>query len=249
MIPVIVAMSLVNLAIFSIYMAAASFASTQADLGVKITIGEAYRLAWWRGSRYLWLLTLCYLYAFLPLLLIELSFFAVASLFIHSGAGVDSALFLLIPLAVLLVVAAMVYGVLMALRLSLAFPACVQENLTAYAAIKRSFQLTRGAKGRIFLVILVIYALLYAGILVVEIAAAFLAAIGVFAAMALHVHLSPPWSYIGLGLLAVCGLAALILFVSLTYAAMMTGLAVIYNDQRLRKDGLPPAPLPAGAAV
>jgi hypothetical protein len=123
------------------------------------------------------------------------------------------------------------------------------ENLTAIAAIKRSFHLTPGAKGRIFLVILVIYAILYAGILVVEILAAVLALIGFLVAMVFHVHIAAPWNYVGLGVLGICFFAAIILFVSLTYAALTTALSVLYHDQRLRKDGPPPQPLQAGGTV
>ena len=247
--PAMVVMMLLNLAIFSVYLAAASHAATQADLGVKISIGEAYGLAWKRRGSHLWLLTLCYLYAFLPLLVIEGSVLLVAGLLVHSGMASNPAMFLLIPLAALLYLAALVYGILMGLRLSLAFPACVTQGLTASAAIKRSFQLTRGAKGRIFLVILVIYALLYAGILVAELGAGLLALIGFLIAVVLHVHLEAPWSYAGMGLLGVFACGAFILFTSLTYASLMTALGVIYNDQRLRTDGLPAQPAGTGEAV
>lgn len=191
-IPVITVFTLLCLAILSIYLAAASYASTQADSCVKVTIRESYALAWRRGGRHLWLLVLCYLYAFLPLLLTEGSALIGASALTRGGGTAHPALFLLISLAILLYIAALVYGIIMGLRLSLAFPACVEENLTARAAIKRSFQLARGAKGRIFLVVLVIYAVLYAAMMVVEIVTILLAAIGFFLAMALHAHLTPP---------------------------------------------------------
>jgi len=42
----------------------------------------------------------------------------------------------------------------MALRLSLAFPACVVEQIGAWTAIKRSSRLSYGTKGRIFLLFL-----------------------------------------------------------------------------------------------
>jgi hypothetical protein len=41
----------------------------------------------------------------------------------------------------------------------------------------------------------------------------------------------------------------MILFISLTYASLMTALGVIYNDQRPRNDGLPTQPAGAGAVV
>jgi hypothetical protein len=244
-IPVIAVLTLFCLAIFSIYLAAASYASTQADSGVKVTIRESHAVAWRHGGRYLWLLVLCYLYAFLPLLLTEGSALIGASVFAHRATTANPALFLLIPLAVLVYIAARVYGIIMGLRLSLSFPACVEENLTARAAIRRSFQLVRGAKGRIFLVVLVIYAVLYAAMMVIELVAMLLGAIGFFLAMALHAHFTPPWSYVGLSLLGICVFAALILFISLTYAALVTALAVLYHDQRLRNDGPLPAPAQA----
>jgi hypothetical protein len=248
-IPVFVGFFLLSLAIFSIYLAAASHASVQADSGIRVTLGEAYELAWRRGGRYLWLLVLCYVYACLPLLLIEAAVLLGANAFAHSGAASTPALFLLVPLVFLVYLGAVVYTILMGLRLSLAFPACVAEGLTASAAIKRSFQLTRGAKGRIFLVILVIYAALYVGILVVEVAVGIVAAVGFLAASVAGLHPAAPWSYIGLGLLGLFAFAAMILFISLTYAAVTTALAVLYHDQRMRKDGPPPATLQAGEAV
>jgi hypothetical protein len=63
--------------------------------------------------------------------------------------------------------------------------------------------------------------------------------------MALHAHFTAPWSYLGLSLFGICAFAALILFISLTYAALVTALVVLYHDQRLRKDGHLPAPAQA----
>src|ERR1035438_7268224 len=247
-IPVFVGFSLLSLAIFSIYLAAASHASVQADSGVRVTLGEAYELAWRRGGRYMWLLLLCYVYACLPLLAIEAAVLLGANAFAHGGATAPTALFFLAPLVFLLYLGAIVYAILMGLRLSLAFPACVAEGLTASAAIKRNFQLTRGAKGRIFLVILVIYAALYVGILVVEVAVGIVAAVGFLAASVAGLHPAAPWSYIGLALLGLFAFAAMILFISLTYAAVTTALAVLYHDQRMRKDGPGPATPQAGEA-
>ena len=248
-IPVMVIVALLSTAIFSIYLAAASYASTQADSGVKVTISEAYGLAWRHGRRHLWLIVLLYLYACLPILLFEGLFLVGSGMFARGYITASPAMFLLLPLGVLLYIGAIVYAMLMGLRLSLAFPACVEEGLTARAAIKRSFQLTPGAKGRIFLVMLVIYAALYAVMLVFYAVAGLLALIGILAAAVLHAHLSAPWSYIGLGLIGICAFVGMILFISLTYAGMTTALAVLYHDQRLRKDGPPPAPLQSGGAV
>lgn len=235
-IPVILVFSLLCLTIFSIYLGAASYASTNADSGTKVTLREAYGVAWRRGGRHLWLLALCYLYAFLPLLIVELSAFLGVSAFVHGSIKATPAMFLLIPLAVLFYLASIVYGILMGLRLSLAFPACVEENLPARAAIKRSFWLVHGAKGRIFLVILVIYAAVYAAMLVFEIIAFLLAGVCIFAMTVLHAHVGSPWSYIGLGVIGIGIFAGIVLFMSVIYAALVAAIAVLYHDQRLRKD-------------
>lgn len=248
-IPVMVGFGLLNLAIFSIYLAAASYASVQADSGVEVTLREAYGMALHRGGRHACLLLLMYLCAGLPLLAIEVAGLLGISAFARSGGTPAPALFLLLPLVFLLYLGALVFAILMGLRLSLAFPACVAEGLTAIAAIKRSFQLSRGAMGRIFLVILVVYAVVIAGLLAIEFVAVMVAVIAAIAVSVAHLHVAAPWSYIGLGLLGVCGFAAMILFISLTYAAMTTALAVLYRDQRLRKDGPPPARQQAGEAV
>jgi len=245
-VPVFVGFALLSLAIFSIYLAAASYASTKADSAVKVTLHEAYRLACRRGGRHLWLLVLCYLYAFLPLLIVELSAFLGVSAFVHGSIKATPAMYLLIPLAVLLYLAAIVYGILMGLRLSLAFPASIEENLPARAAIKRSFQLVRGAKGRIFLVILVIYAAIYAAMLVLELVAILLGVVGFFVMMALHAHLTAPWSYIGIGLIGICAFAGMVLFISVIYASLVAALAVLYHDQRLRNEGALATPAQTG---
>jgi hypothetical protein len=248
-IPVFVLVTLTCLAITSIYLAAASYAAIQADAGVRVTIRESWALAWKRAARYLWLLVLMYVYAALPILVLELVVLVGSNWLILGRVSVTPAMYFLIPLVVILYIAAVVYGVLMGLRLSLAFPACVAEELAARPAIKRSFQLTRNAKGRIFAVILVVYAILYAVMLVAEVVAMVAAVVVIFAAVALRIHPVAPWSYIGLGLLGICGLAAIILSTAVTYAALTTALAVLYRDQRLRIDGLLPATPQAGGLV
>jgi hypothetical protein len=61
--------------------------------------------------------------------------------------------------AVLSLVALTGYAIWMLLRISLAFPACVVEQRTAWLSVKRSFHLSQGTKGRIFLLFLLVAAL------------------------------------------------------------------------------------------
>ena len=241
--PVALIVAVPLMAVFALFFAAAIHAATQAGFGVRVTFREAYAVAWRRAGRHILLLVWIYLRAFLPALVIVFSIFAGMSFLIPSpNTNPNPALFLLFPLGMLLYFAAYVYGIIVALRLSLAFPACIVEGLSARDAINRSSHLTQGAKGRIFLVLLVVYAIAYALLLVLYAVAAVLAIVALFGATALHVHLVPPWSYIGLGLLAICGLCFLSLSIALMWAAFTTSLAVLYHDQRLRKDILVPAP-------
>ncbi len=240
--------SLLCFAIFSIYLAAASYASTKADSGVNVTIGEAYSLAWRRIGRYLWLLILVHLYLYVPIAAV-VALVGLAVALLHFVAGVGSnplSMFFLILTLVLLYLGVLVYSILIMLRFALAFPACMEEELSAWASMQRSSKLTHGAKGRIFLVILVIYAALYAAMLVLELVAALLGAVGWIVMMALHAHMAAPWSYIGLGVIGICAFAGMVLFMSVTYAALMAALAVLYHDQRLRKDGALATPAQAG---
>jgi hypothetical protein len=128
----------------------------------------------------------------------------------------------------------------MSLRLALAFPACVNENITAMQAIKRSGVLTQGAKGRIFLVALVIWAISYAGIMVLYVIFAFSGAIVAFAGAG-HWQRLGPAGYILLGILGMFVLAFLLIYAGLLMAAYSFALAVQYRDQCLRKD-LPSPP-------
>jgi hypothetical protein len=234
--------------IYALYMPAASYAATQADLGVAVTFHAAYSVAWRRFGRYLWLMILGSLFVIVPVLACAL-IIGLGALLLHfamGGSSGESAALLLIPIGVLLYVAAGVYSILILLRFSLAFPASVVEGLPAWASLKRSGQLTKGAKGRIFLVLLVVYALTYAVSLVCV--AVFFAVGALVALVAMMASVTPgsPAFFALIGLAILGYLLIMIASCLFSYAAFTTALAVIYHDQRLRKDGLPPAPLQAG---
>jgi membrane-anchored glycerophosphoryl diester phosphodiesterase (GDPDase) len=246
MVPAILVTMLLSLVVFALYLAASIHAASQAHLGLKITFGEAYAVAWKRCGRYLWLMFLGYLIACAPILVAELVIAVPMGLLSMNKATPPPVFFLMIPLVMLLFIGAIVYGVIMAMRLSLAFPASIAEDLTAWAAIRRSGQLTQGAKGRIFLVFLVIYALAYAAEMVVGIVLMVVLMVGALIVAALHIQLASVVGVIGAGVAAVFLLGFLFLWMALIWSAFSTAFAVIYHDQRLRIDGPPPAPLPAG---
>jgi hypothetical protein len=227
--------------LYGLYYGAASYAALQADRDLPVTIAQAYRHAWSRLGRYVWLMILRSLLIGLPFIPIMLVI-GVGALLMAGMAknGSDSAgvLFVLIPLAVLLYLAAIVYAVFMSLRLSLAYCACVHEGLTARQAITRSGFLTQGAKGRIFLVALVIYAISYAVMMAFYIAGFIIAGAVMLAGSAgLSAHDTTPFGYAAIGLAILAAAAIIIFWSALLMAAYSASFAVLYRDQCLRRDG------------
>lgn len=230
-------------AIGALYLPAASYAAMQADAGIAVTFREAYRVSWRRFGRHLWLMVLGALYIIVPVAviggLIGLSAFLLAH---PAGPGANPAAALaLIPLLVLFYVGFLVYFILIMLRFALAYPACVTEGLAAWNSLKRSAQLTRGARGRIFLVMLVIYAAMYVANMILMCGLLLLGAIGAFAASIAHVAARSPAFFILIGLGALGYLLMILVSSAFSYATYTTALAVIYHDQRRRKDTPPPS--------
>ncbi len=123
----------------------------------KITIREAYRIARRRGWNYIGLFLLEALIVWVAPMAVWIAlviFTSVVSALAQS-AGMGAAAGSLFALGIIAVVIALVgYCIWMMLRLSLAFPACVVEQIGATSALKRSISLSRGTKGRIFLLYL-----------------------------------------------------------------------------------------------
>lgn len=234
----------VMLLVYGLYYGATTYASLQADHGLPVTAGDALRHAWSCIGRYSWLMLLRSLIVAIPAIVMMIVVLIAVPLvtLVPNAANNPALLFLLIPLGILFFLGFIVYSIYMGLRLSLAFTACTHENLTAMQSIKRSGVLTRGAKGRIFLVLLVIYAISYAVILVFYLVGIVVIAIGAVASIGNIQHASP----LGIALIAIAGLVVLVFFflwVALLLAAYSLAFAVLYRDQCLRKD--PPAFAPA----
>jgi uncharacterized membrane protein len=230
--------------ISALYMPAASYAATQANRGVRVTFGESYGVAWQRFGRYLWLIVLMALYVIVPFAGIA-ALIGGGTFLVERASGTSAApgtAFFVIPLLLLLYLGMLVYSILIMLRFALAFPASVVEGLTAWDSLERSARLTHGAKGRIFLVMLIVYAFTYlVNIVFMAVLAVVAVIVGIFAMMA-HVTQGSPAFYVLCGLAVLGYLLILLVTTVTTYAAFTTALGVIYHDQRLRKDGPPPAP-------
>lgn len=235
--------------VYALYMSAGSFAATQADLGVPISFRQAYQAAWSRFGRSLWLMLLCIFYIVVPVIVVGALILAGIALLQHAAGGSSgpAAAFFLVPLLLLLYLGTLVYSGYILMRFSVAYPACMEEDLAARASLRRSTHLTRGAMGRIFLVLLVIYAAMYAVTLVLIAALFAVALLGALAATAAHVAAGSPAFFILVGLGILGGTLVLVAVSAFFYAALTTTLAVLYHDQRLRKDS--PAPGEARSGI
>jgi uncharacterized membrane protein len=202
-------------------------------LGEPATIRAAYRSILPRLGRYLWLMILTTMIVWVPFGLVYGGYTAFAllyarprGLFAQPSTVRDPQAFLVFGLVTLafglLLLAAVVYAVLMGLRYALAVPACVIENLTARKAIRRSIELSKGARGRIFLLALLVVAVQMGLGLVTQV-------FFVVATFRHHGEL-PAGIRVLQQLVAFCTNT----FVGPIYA---TGFTLFYYDQRVRKEG------------
>ena len=197
-------------------------------VGQRATIRGAYLSILPRLGRYLWLMTIAAIVVWLPIVLLYAVYFGMVLHFNSSqargGAGGQSMLIFGVATAVflVLVVPALIYTVLMGLRYSLAVPACVMEDLKARPAIRRSIELSKGSRGRIFLLGLLVIAV-QLGLLLITQAGFFVVGYKNHGALSFGVSVLQQ-------LVAFCTNT----FVGPIYA---TGLTLFYYDQRIRKEG------------
>jgi hypothetical protein len=223
------------------YLAATALASaamnhgvSRVHLGEATTIRSAYKSVWRRGWRYIGL----YLVQGLLIWIVPFAvwmglLFGVALMAgVMKAAGVGGAAFgALLGLGAVVVVAALTgYGIWMLLKLSLAFPACVVEQVGVWLAVKRSFALGQGTKGRIFLLYLLVAAL------------GWLLSIGVTLPLTLLIYLIPGMSRPQHAQAATVVMMLVIYGAAFAVQALVRpvyGIALVlfYYDQRIRLEG------------
>lgn len=225
----IVVQFVVSFVVGGIAVAANNRAVAWVHLGQRATIRGAYASVTSRLGRLLWLMTIIIFVLWTPLGIGYGAFATLVYWYIpqtKNGAHVSQSTTILFGLLFLLIVvillAGFIYGVLMGLRYALAIPAWVVEDLKARAALKRSIDLSRGSRGRIFML----------GLLVAVIQ---LALVGItqmfFIVFAVKNHLIlPVWARVTQQIVAFCTNS----FIGPMYA---TGLTLFYYDQRVRKEG------------
>ncbi len=202
-------------------------------LGERATIRGAYASILPRLGRYMWLMTITAFRVWLPCVVLYAGYIAYVFLYIRpKGLLGQSAtpkdpqtmiVFLLVTLAFgLLLLGAIVYAAFMGLRYSLAVPACVVENLSAGQAIRRSIELSKGARGRIFLLALLVIAVQMGLVLITQL---------FFIVTAVkHQGVLP---------VGIRALQQIVAFFTNTFVGPIyaTGLTLFYYDQRVRKEG------------
>lgn len=199
----------------------------------RATIRAAYASILPKLGRYLWLMIMTIFIVWLPFGLLYgayAAFFilyaAPKGLFTRPSPPSDPTAILIFALVSvgfgLLILAAAVYAVLMGLRYSLAVPACVIEDLKARSALRRSIDLSKGSRGRIFLLALLVVAIQSGMWMITQL---------VFVVAIFKAHGQPPvWIRITQQLVAFCTNT----LVGPIYA---TGFTLFYYDQRVRKEG------------
>jgi hypothetical protein len=223
--------------LFGAAVAAISRAVAWVHLGEPATIRSAYSSTLPRLGRYLWLMTITAFVVWTPLAVLYGGYFGVLAYYgkafgPQAGAAAQQAaainpqsatIFLVASLVfILLLIPVGVYTVLMGLRYAMALPACVVENLKARKALRRSIDLSKGARGRIFVL----------GLLIGVIKIGMVSVTQVFIFIAVFKH----HGQIGPGLSA---LSQIIAFFTNTFLGPIyaTGITLFYYDQRVRKEG------------
>jgi hypothetical protein len=125
--------------------------------GRPVGIADAYVAIRGRWLTCCWTSILAFLIAWSPMILVTLG--AVVSVMIATRAKsltVANAVTFVYGFAAIAAVIAVPLCVWLTLRYSLAIPACIQEGLGTVRSLKRSVQLSRESRGRIFMLLLVV---------------------------------------------------------------------------------------------
>jgi hypothetical protein len=206
------------------------------NLDKPASIRGAYASTLPRLGRYLWLMTIVAFFIYIPFIVLSIGYFLFLfiyvlprGLFKTGGANADPQALIVLSLVTLafglLATAAMVYAIVMALRYSLALPASVLEDLEARKAIRRSIELSKGSRGRIFVLLLLILVIELGLVTITQL----LFIVAMFAA-ARHRAQLPVWMQIAQQIVG---------FITNSFIGPMyaTGLTLFYYDQRVRKEG------------
>jgi hypothetical protein len=222
----------VMLGVSSLSAAAMNHAAAAALSGKRPTIRGSFSEAWRRGWMYVGLYVLQALIVWVApvgVWFVAFTFLTALMVGARSAAGqAAGALFGLLTLAGFAAIAG--YALWMLLCTSLAFPGCVVEKIDAGAALKRSFRLSKGTRGRIFILYLL-------GAVLGWILSMVVTVIFVIAAAMIPLLNSPQHAQ-------AMGMAMIFLIYGSSFAVQAftkpvyaIALMLFYYDQRIRKEG------------
>ena len=197
---------------------ATAFAVSAVHLGHETSISESYGRMKGRYGRLLNVIFSIGIRMFGATLLIFLAALAIP-LAARSGA-INSVV--VGTLAFIVIIGAVVLAVMLFLRYSLAVPACVVEDIKARASLKRSVFLSKGSRGKIFAIYLLVLILNYAVAFAVLLPIGLLATVFKTGAANVAVVILNHFATFLVG--AVVGPIAVI------------ALALVYYDERVRKE-------------
>ena len=148
------------LALTALAAAAMNQAASRVFLGQSVTVRDSYKAAWRRGWKaiglYLVQAIAIWVVPFAAWFFLLLLSTGLAAIVASTGIGAGG---ILILIEFLVFAGLVVYGFWMAIQLSLAFPALVVEQSGVWAALRRSFSLAKGTRGRILVLYLLCAAL------------------------------------------------------------------------------------------
>ncbi len=213
--------------------AALSDAASRVFLGESISIRASFGNAWRRGWSYVGLYLLLGLFvAGIPVAVLFFSFAALAGIGAAARqAGMGPAIVAFTGFALFaLVLGLFVFAVWMLLRLALAFPISVVEQIGAWSAIKRAVVLSKGTKGRLILLLLLGYAVN------VLLMIAFMVPIAIVVALIPAAHSAAHAERVG-QIFAFTWYGLSFAVQAFTLPVYGIGLTLFYFDQRIRKEG------------
>jgi hypothetical protein len=234
---------------------ALNFAAVWTNRGEAATIRNSYAQSFRRFWRYVGIVSLQLLFAgIIPGVAVSvLIFFGAIVTALTSRSGGGAAMAILLGLFMfLLLLAAMVVCVWIWIRFCLAFPASVVEDKKPWPAMQRSAQLTKGTRGRIFVMYLLVVILTVVAYYALTLPIDIILKLTLYKSMAgLALFTKPPI------VLQIINLVISCLERAFTLPIYAISLVLFYNDQRTRMEGydiellmdqagwssLPPTPL------
>lgn len=154
------------------------------------------------------------------------------------GQMAPGGMFFLFPLWAIGYVGALVYSLWAMISLAFAYPVLLEEDRTAWHSLWRGMRATRGVRGRILLISLVICAISCALFLILELVAVATGGIGMLLIGLLHLPHA-----VAIVAAVIAGLIVLVFYsvcYILTLAAYVTGFTVLFREQQRRRAALGP---------